>query len=532
MKQLRQHLRQPRTWLAIVLAIGVFFRLYHLDYKVYWYDETQTSLRISGHTRQEMVEAVYNGEPIRVRTLIRNFQYPNDDRDLEDTLAALSGSPEHAPLYFLMARSWLQVFGHSIATIRSLSAIFGILALPAMYWLAWELFQSQRVSWAATLLLAVSPFHVLYAQEARQYSLWTVTILVSSALLLRALRQNTRLNWIGYALSVAVGLYTHTFTALILVGHGIYVGFIQRFALKRMAAYLGATIGGIVLFGPWLWVIIDNFAKFTRNTASVTVDRADLQLIWGLNLSRLFFDLNQGPNWFNPVSYLLLALVIYAFYSLIRQTPIRIWLFVVTLAGVTGLALLGPDVLLGGRRSSITRYAIPSFLAIELAVAYLLAWKTQPTQSSPEWRDLGGYEDSSSTPDSKSLKRSHWKGIGIALLLSGILSCAVNSQYQVWWHKSHSKSFHNPAVAKIVNRANRPIVLSDQNPGMILSLAHLLDDDVRLQLVEKPEVPEMSDRDNTLFLYRPSTDLQTAVEKRGWRLEEAYKVWLWKLKRK
>lgn len=43
-------------------------------------------------------------------------------------------------------------------------------------------------------LIAVSPFHVLYAQEAREYSLWTVTILLSSAALLRAMRVKTKLS--------------------------------------------------------------------------------------------------------------------------------------------------------------------------------------------------------------------------------------------------------------------------------------------------------------------------------------------------
>jgi hypothetical protein len=36
----------------------------------------------------------------------------------------------------------VQLFGDSIAVTRSLSAVFSVLALPCMYWLSLELFES------------------------------------------------------------------------------------------------------------------------------------------------------------------------------------------------------------------------------------------------------------------------------------------------------------------------------------------------------------------------------------------------------
>jgi uncharacterized membrane protein len=518
LKSLRSQLTRIQTWVAILIVLGIFFRFYNLDYKVYWFDETQTSLRISGHTRRQMLETVYDGKVRTVESLLEQYQYPNDDRDLHDTLDALAGSPEHAPLYFLGARFWLQLFGHSTSVIRSLSALISLFALPCLYWLSWELFQSAAVSWFATVLIAISPFHVLYAQEARQYSLWTVTILLASATLLRALRRSTRLSWSTYAVSIALALYTHTFSVLILLGHGIYVALVEGWRSARSRNFIIAALAGIGLFVPWLRVILDNFSLFSENTASVNVDRPDLYLIWGLNLSRLFFDLNQGPSWINPVPYLLFALVIAAFYFLYRHAPARTWIFVVILAGVTGFALIGPDVILGGRRSSITRYAIPSFLAIELAVAYFLTCKL-PIQHSKF-----------NTQNSK--WPSRWRTIAIALISSGVISCAVNSQAQVWWHKSHSKSFHNPQVARIVNRSDRPLVISDQNPGMILSFSHLLQEDVRLQLIVKPAIPQLPAGFSDIYLYRPTDNLRAGLERdRQVNVAPVFKNWLWKVDR-
>ncbi|MEG3987264.1 hypothetical protein QUA13_08880 [Microcoleus sp. S28C3] len=50
------------------------------------------------------------------------------------------------------------------------------------------------MEWIAVGLLAVSPLHVLYAQEARPYCLWPALILISCASLLRAMRLETKLS--------------------------------------------------------------------------------------------------------------------------------------------------------------------------------------------------------------------------------------------------------------------------------------------------------------------------------------------------
>lgn len=505
------------TWRQIcivLLILGVFFRFYNLGDKVYWYDETQTSLRISGHTRTELVQQVFDGRVISVAELHRQYQYPNADRTLTDTLNALKGSPEHAPGYFLLARFWLQTFGSSVTTIRLLSVLISLLAFPAIYWLSWELWGDRRVAWAAVALIALSPLHVLYAQEARQYSLWAVTILLSSGALLAALRRGTIVPWGIYALTVAASLYTHILSGLVLMSHGIYVlltslSSTQTFR-KSFLPYLLASLAGALLFAPWLWVMVTGFDRFAENTASVGVRRPLLPLIWALNLSRIFFDLNQGPSLINPVLYLTAALAVYALVVLGRHTPPRVWLFILTLIGVTGLALLVPDIVFGGRRSSITRYVIPCFLGIQLAVAFLLTVKLASEQRR---------------------ERKYWRYAAIALIFSGILSCGVSAQFPVWWHKSFAKSRYNPQIAEIVNRSDRPLVISDEIHGQVLSLSHLLEPDVQLQLLVEPSVPRVAEGGGDRFLYRPSESLRQGIEQQNYRLEPVFKTWLWKLVR-
>ncbi|MEL6458468.1 MAG: glycosyltransferase family 39 protein [Cyanobacteria bacterium J06621_15] len=499
-----------RKLIAILLVIGIFFRFYNLDQKVYWYDETMTSLRVSGYTSTDFMEEVYKGEVISVGNLLQNYQYPNNTKNLNDSIKALASHPEHSPLYYLMARFWLQTFGNSVFRIRLLSAFISLLTFPAIYWLCLELFNSKLISWVAVSLIAISPFHVLYAQEAREYSLWTVSILLSCAALLWAIRRKKILPWIAYGITVSFGLYTHPFSAFVFVGHGIYVLVEQKCRFnKTFGNYILSSLLGIILFLPWLLVVINNFSELVENTGHVNLVRKGfLPLFWGQNLSRIFIDVNQGFSPFSPLHYLSAFLTGYALYYLCKTAP-KAGLFIITLIGVTGIALIAPDIILSGRRSSIARYAFPCYLGIQIAVSYSIVNKLDKNYH-----------------DIKALRK--WRYIVIALIVSGIVSCGVSSQIPTWWNKSASKTRHNPEVARIINQSENPLVISDIRPGELLGLTHLLQNTVNLQLVSSENTPQIPQNFKTVFIYRPSDILK---DKYGTQYNlEKVQSWLWKLR--
>lgn len=322
--------------IAIALIFGIFFRFYHLDRKVFWGDEVFTAMRSSGYSVEEVIDRTYTGEILSLADL-QQYQHPVD-RTWSDTWNALVGNPEQAPLYYLLARGWTQIFGgdqvdvspaglaRSIGVWRSLSAVISLLAFPTIYWLCSELFTSLTTGWIAIALIAASPFHVLFAQEARLYSLWTVTILLSSAALLRAKRTQT--GWWLYAFTLALSLYTFLFSAFVAIAHGIYICTLSGWRWSRtIAAYLAATAIGLVLFSPWIVVMVTHFRQLRRNVAHLSQDSFQLPAKWLLNLSRLYFDFNHGPSWINPLTYAALGLSLYALYWLYRFRAKRIWLF-------------------------------------------------------------------------------------------------------------------------------------------------------------------------------------------------------------
>ena len=517
-----------RILIIILLIIGVFFRFVNLDRKVYWDDETTTSLRISGYTTADLSAQVFNGRVISIEDL-QKYQRPNPEKGFSDAIKSLAiEDPHHPPLYYIMARFWVQWFGSSVAVTRSLSALIGLLVFPCIYWLCLELFESPLVGWVAILLIAVSPFHVLYAQEAREYSLWTGTILLSSAALLRAIRvskqnngKEAKLSWAIYAVALVLALYSGLFSAFVLIGHGIHVVANERFRLnKTVIGFLVASVFGLIGFVPWLIVIIKSSSNLREGTEwlSQRLDFLSLVLKWNHHIVRIFIDFNLD----NLDLYLaipILILVGYSIYFLCRNTPSQVWLFVLTSIAVPALALILPDLILGGRRSAVERYLIPCYLGIHLAVAFLLATKITSFCAKIQRQKL-------------------WQLVAIILISAGVLSCAVSSQADVWWNKGAGSIYLK--TVPLVNQATHPLLISniydDLLPGRHLALSYLLHPKVKLLFVTKENIPkvQITDGFSDIFVFDPFPKLKEHIEQiQKRKLEPLYKgrtkIWLWRV---
>ncbi|EIC4845364.1 glycosyltransferase family 39 protein, partial [Salmonella enterica] len=76
----------------------------------------------------------------------------------------------HPPLYYLLLHDWIILLGDSIAAVRSLSLLFGILTVVLVIaltrWLA-----NERTALLAGWFAALMPMAVNYSQETRMYAL-------------------------------------------------------------------------------------------------------------------------------------------------------------------------------------------------------------------------------------------------------------------------------------------------------------------------------------------------------------------------
>jgi mannosyltransferase len=165
----------------------------------------------------------------------------------------------HPPLYYIVLRLWSYIFSDNLLSLRALSIIFGILTVWAGYLFVKQAFKNEKWALVAALLLAVNPFQIQYALEARMYTLGTFLVLISSYLLLKALETGKLKHWIWYGITVAAGAYTHYFLLFSLVAQALYfayhvlstykLGFFkQPTFLKGLMAYALS----VILYLPWL----------------------------------------------------------------------------------------------------------------------------------------------------------------------------------------------------------------------------------------------------------------------------------------
>ncbi len=540
-----------RNWLTfslvIVLVIGILFRFVNLDRKFYWIDETYTSLRVSGYTEAEIIKQT-SYQKITSPSDLQKYQQINSQKTVSDTLNSLATEdPQHPPLYYVLARFWAQLFGSSVAAMRSLAAVISLLVFPAVYWLAWELFESSAVAWMAIAIFAISPYHILFAQEARQYSLWTLTTILSSAALLRAMRPESTqnnldliLSWALYAGTATLGLYTHLLFVWVAAAHAIYVAVIANWRdVKTFIAYYAAGMFALIGFMPSLINTVENFNQI-RSTTAWAEQTSLLRLVsrWVGAVSIAFFDIGIDGSasatelaLVIPLGIMILALVGYAIYFLCRQTPKRVWLLILLLIATTALFLALPDLLKGGRRSANPRYLVPCYVGIQLAVAYLLSAKISNNFANLKQQKL-------------------WKIVIVSLFCAGIISGGVSSQADSWWNKGSGWLRAELEVATTVNSASNPLIISDANIAYIMPLSYRLQPKVKLLIeprcytscyknrelvLKKPQAPKIPGGFGELFLYRPSSDLRSAIEQQNYQIDPAVgnvDLNLWKITKK
>ncbi|MBL1178042.1 glycosyltransferase family 39 protein [Pantanalinema sp. GBBB05] len=482
-------------WCVIgLLVLGILFRFYHLDRKLYWIDETHTSLRVLGYTKTEVVDTLFTGQVITASDL-QQFQRLRPDRGWDDTLKALQGNAEHSPLYFLMARQWVNWFGSSIAAMRSLPALISLFILPCLFWLCRELFGTPTVAWLAIALVAIAPLQVLYAQEARPYSLGLVMTLLSSAVLLWARRTKTQVSWLTYGVTIAAGLYTQLLFVLVTIAHGIYVLVLENGRpSKTVRAYGLATALGGLAFAPWLQVLIHNWQQVQTATISLKEHLSPIDLIeqWGLNLSQGLLDQSLDYASLIPV-----ALAGYALYYLCRHTPRDVWLLLLAIAGVGFLGLAIPDLSWGGQRSVRIRYLLPSFVCIQIALAYLFV-----TQAI--WV--------------KTWQQKFWRVVLLMFVTVNVIACSVGSQAIVWWNKQPSRCGYYPLAASIINSSAQPLVVSNGPAVDLVAFSYWLKPDIHLQLVSNSAQFQIATGFDSILLFNSNRRMRKAITNQGYKL--------------
>ena len=177
--------------LAGVLVLGAALRLSTLGLQSFWYDEAFTPMHVLHH-------------------------------GLAATLRSVAHTENSPPLWYLLAWLDVRLFGDGEVALRLPSALAGI-ATVAVAWAIGRELAGRRCALACAALVAVNPLFVWYSQEARVYALFALTCAVAMLCCLRARREPTRSRMAAFALSGALALLTHYFSAFLLAGMALIV---------------------------------------------------------------------------------------------------------------------------------------------------------------------------------------------------------------------------------------------------------------------------------------------------------------------
>jgi mannosyltransferase len=286
--------------LPVTILVGAILRLYSLGDESLWLDEAIT------------VSVARNMGWWELLT-----QFPLVD--------------PHPPLYYAVVWLWVTVGGASEWAVRFPSVVAGVAAIALLYGLTDRLFDRWTAGLAATFL-AVSPFQIWYAQEARMYALTAALAVASMYALVRALDSETPHLLALYVLSTALFGYTHVFALFVIAAQSVFLTwhFTVRQVRQRTAnptesppqnrlgrlttadasdklslrasvvRWVGAQVAVVGLLFPWLAVLVWRTVLSGGEGASIVdwIPRLSPEHLW--QLYTLFtFGYAQGevPYW-------------------------------------------------------------------------------------------------------------------------------------------------------------------------------------------------------------------------------------------
>jgi hypothetical protein len=169
-------------------------------------------------------------------------------RSLADAISTVHTDAEITPpLYFALA--WLTTrIDVTAGLLRAPALVAGAAAMPLAFAIGVRTV-GRRAALVGTALVALSPFLIFYAAEARAYELVTALVMVSTLAMLLATERRRAGWWVLYAVASCAAVYTHYTAVFPLAAQlGWLLWRVPEARRPALIANLAAAVG----FLPWL----------------------------------------------------------------------------------------------------------------------------------------------------------------------------------------------------------------------------------------------------------------------------------------
>jgi len=307
--KIKQEPVNPTLFLVAILFVALLLRLFHLNDGL-WLDEILTYINYAN---------------LPFAKILTTFDSEN----------------QHF-LFSLLSRLSLLLFGESIWALRLPAVLFGVASISALYLLGREVADSREALLAAALL-TFSYHHVWFSQNARGYTGLLFWTLLSSWFLLLSLKHGKTCDWFFFALSAALGVYTHLTMLFVIFGQfAVYL--LQIFKSRKGSGrnpWLGLFLGfgGAALFTLILYSPVLPQLTHTIGGTEVSVVTAWKNPIW------TFLEIVRGLQiGFSNSLVAIAALLVFGIglFSYWRMYPaIIILLFIPAITGALTVIAIG-----------------------------------------------------------------------------------------------------------------------------------------------------------------------------------------------
>lgn len=362
-----------RRWIFAAVGLimaGVALRVFALDQQGYWHDELYSVAHLSGFDAYVLPSSDLSPfePPLRAAEWMDMLEADRYWETLDRNLV----HEGHPPLYQLGLKGWTSLFGRSIEAVRSFSLLPGVLTIPLIYLVGVRL-RGPRLGLAAALLIAVSPFHLYYSVEARNYAwalLFSTLALLAAVELWRNKGSVSKRTWSLWWAGALGACYTHYYAGLYCV---VLMALLLGFRRRSLDELLGLGIP-FLPFVPWLPVLHAQIDTHSPDHWTVGAPGA-VQAALG------FADVlvNQLTGVFDSTSRLervigATALVL-GVSAVVREEPEgdqvadTRWIFISV--PVFGLAVLCVDLVTDHHTILITRYLISAVPCLVIICAWL-----------------------------------------------------------------------------------------------------------------------------------------------------------------
>jgi 4-amino-4-deoxy-L-arabinose transferase-like glycosyltransferase len=366
----------PRTWheiavlFAILVTAGVL-RFYRITANSFWTDELFTVQSTSGVGLGATLDLPVNVvlDPAPVPTAMGPL------RPWWHTLQP-DGHDNNPPLFYLLTRGWVTVFGYSERSFRAHAAVWSIAAVSLLYLVVrWRTGSAAPALWSAAMM-ALAEQHIQLAQTARCYSM-LVALCLAAGLALTAIEMRGATNGRAVILGLAIlaALLTHYTAVGVLVALNIYALLVVRGSQRR--AVVAASIAAICAFGLlwgrglWLQHRVQGFADpvvFTDHGSGHFV-----RTLWRFALLPAMFLGQPPPGWdrIAAVGVFLVPIALVVAVSAKGRSRRRDALLWSLWFAAATLPTLGADLARGTLRLDIIRYTILASPAVYALISSL-----------------------------------------------------------------------------------------------------------------------------------------------------------------